>query len=103
MRIRQENPSAIDFDNIPCVMADDLTENEIKAYRLADNKTSELSLWSESLDDELANVVDIDMKDFGFEDITFETEFVEQDEIKEEKIKEGKKITCPSCGFEFEA
>lgn len=51
---------------VPCVVADDLTEEQIKALRLADNKTNE-SEWDLSyLDDELDTILDIDMSQFGF-------------------------------------
>ena len=53
---------------VPCLMADDLTEEQIKAYRLADNKTNELAEWDfDLLDEELADILDIDMTDFGFD------------------------------------
>jgi len=55
---------------VPCVCADDLTEDEIKAFRLADNKTNESAWDDELLDlelDELAELDDIDMSDYGFE------------------------------------
>ena len=53
---------------VPCVIADDLDENQIKAFRLADNKTGELALWDfDGLVDELANICNIDMSDFGFD------------------------------------
>lgn len=53
---------------VPCLMADDLTEEQIKAYRLADNKTNELAEWDfDLLDEELSNILDIDMTDFGFD------------------------------------
>ena len=53
---------------VPCLMADDLTEEQIKAYRLADNKTNELAEWDfDLLDEELDSVLDIDMTDFGFD------------------------------------
>lgn len=52
---------------IPCIVADDLTREQIKAFRLADNKTSELSGWDfEKLDKELAEL-EMDMSMFGFE------------------------------------
>ena len=52
----------------PCVMADDLTPAQIRAYRLADNKTHELSEWDfDLLDMELASLPDFDMSDFGFD------------------------------------
>lgn len=58
------------FDTAPCIRADDLTEDEIKAYRLADNKLNESEWDSELLDlelDELDELDDIDISDFGFE------------------------------------
>lgn len=52
---------------IPCVIADDLSEEQIKAFRLADNKVGELAGWDfEMLDMELIGVDGIDMEQFGF-------------------------------------
>ena len=54
--------------SVPCVVADDLTDEQIKAYRLADNKVSEDSEWDmDLLHGELADIIDIDMTDFGFD------------------------------------
>lgn len=57
------------LDKVPCTRADDLTEAQIKALRLADNKTNE-SEWSfDELESELAELtLDFDMSDFGFGD-----------------------------------
>ena len=53
---------------VPCVVADDLTEDQIKAFRLADNKTAELAEWDYALlDEEIAELTDIDMSLFGFD------------------------------------
>lgn len=53
---------------IPCIIADDLTEEQIKAFRLADNKTSELAEWDlDLLKIELDDITDIDMSEFGFD------------------------------------
>ena len=50
----------------PCVVADDLTPDQVKAYRLADNKVAEMADWDFSaLEEELAGI-DLDMTDFGF-------------------------------------
>lgn len=52
---------------VPCIVADDLTEEQIKAFRLADNKVSEFATWDfELLDIELDNIACINMNDFGF-------------------------------------
>ncbi len=54
----------------PCIRADDLTPEQIEAFRLADNKTSELSAWDFSLlDEELSGLKNLDMRLFGFDDI----------------------------------
>jgi uncharacterized cupredoxin-like copper-binding protein len=53
---------------VPCLVANDLDKERVKAYRLADNKTGELSTWDfEKLEQELKNIdLDINMGDFGF-------------------------------------
>ena len=52
---------------VPVTVAENLTDEQAKAYRLADNKTGELADWDvDMLDDELAGIEDIDMSDFGF-------------------------------------
>ena len=61
------------YAEVPCVVADDLTDAEIKAFRLADNKIAELSGWDfDLLDEELSELkidFDEDMADFGFGEI----------------------------------
>lgn len=54
---------------VPCIVADDLTEEQIKAFRLADNKTAEAAEWDiELLNTELLDLeANFDMADFGFE------------------------------------
>ena len=47
---------------VPCIVADDLTPEQIKAYRLADNKTAELAEWDmELLPLELDDLQEFDM------------------------------------------
>jgi hypothetical protein len=53
---------------VPTIVADDLDDNQIRAFRLADNKTAELAGWDWSaLEEELAKVRDIKVEDFGFD------------------------------------
>lgn len=56
------------MNKVPVVVAKDLTNEQVKAYRLADNKTAELAGWNfELLDVELADISgDIDMEALGF-------------------------------------
>lgn len=53
---------------VPCVIAEDLTDEQIKAYRLADNKTNESEWIDNLLKTELEGITDIDMSEFGFEE-----------------------------------
>lgn len=56
------------LERVPCVVVDDLTPQQIKALRLADNKTNELAKWDfGELDKELADLLDMDMERFGFD------------------------------------
>ena len=93
---------------VPCIIADDLSEEQIKAFRLADNKVGELAEWDfDLLGEELDGIFDIDMGDFGF-DFGSDTGFNE-DALNElfadapEKEKKPKMIKCPHCGEVFEA
>lgn len=57
------------IEDIPCIVADDLSDEQIKAFRLADNKTGELAGWDfDMLTEELSGLdfSGIDMEQFGF-------------------------------------
>ncbi|WP_283598212.1 ParB N-terminal domain-containing protein [Ligilactobacillus saerimneri] len=89
---------------VPVVVADGLSEEQVKAYRLADNKTGELSDWNTKLlDDELQSLVDMDMSDFGFdEDIEFEPADSVSVKIDEPvESLDQTEVTCPHCGETF--
>lgn len=93
----------IGMKKIPCIVADDLTEEQIKAFRIVDNKTSEFSSWDfPELENQLEDIISIDMKSFGFEEIEsidMSDFFTEKDEIKEKKQNV---IVCPNCGKQIE-
>lgn len=68
---------------VPVLVADDLSEEQVKAYRLADNKTAEFAEWDfDKLSEELDGIEDIDMEDFGFDLSDFE----EEPEITEDEF-----------------
>lgn len=68
---------------VPCIMADDLTPSQVKAYRLADNKVAEASEWDyDLLEEELEGILDIDMSDFGFETESEDTAEAVEDEYE---------------------
>lgn len=66
---RYEALKQLGTENVPCIVADDLSEKQIKAFRLADNKVAEKASWDFKLlemeFEELMN--DFDMGDFGFD------------------------------------
>lgn len=67
------------LESCPCIVADDLSEEQIQAFRLADNKVAEFAEWDEELlAIELGEIVDIDMSDFGF-NFDMDEESVEDD------------------------
>ena len=58
------------LSTVPCIVADDLTDEQIKAFRLADNKVSEKAEWDfDLLAEEIGDLVDFDMTVFGFDDL----------------------------------
>lgn len=83
------------MDKVPCIVADDLTDEQIKAFRLADNKVSEFALWDfELLNDELNDVMDIDMKEFGFGlDFDIDTGSGDYDDDDEPSVLTDEKYT----------
>lgn len=65
---RYKAAKKLGMDKVPVVVADSLTDEQVRAYRLADNKTGELTDWDpEQLDIELGDILDLDMSDFGFD------------------------------------
>ena len=80
----------LNMDSVPCVRADDLTDEQIKALRLADNKTNESEWDFDLLDMELSDI-EIDMEQFGFDlDIDDEPQEVVEDDYNEEPPAEPK-------------
>lgn len=71
------------LDSVPCVIADDLTEDQIKAFRLADNKTAELAEWDfDKLETELAELAEkgINMDGFGFDEFESDPQEIIEDD-----------------------
>lgn len=68
---RYKAAKKLGFDEVPCIIADDLTDEQIKAFRLADNKVAEKAEWDFNLlPAELEDLFDFDMTVFGFEEDT---------------------------------
>ena len=85
------------LDTVPCIVADDLTDEQIKEYRLVDNKVAEFSNWDFiSLEQELEDL-DFGGADFGFPELNIDWADVE--DISEETYEEPPKelLQCPKC------
>lgn len=112
---RHKAAKKLGLEEVPCVIADNLTEKQVKKYRLADNKVGELAEWDEEL--LWAELQDIGigegMEDFGFDeadfnieddDIEVEEDFYEPELPKEPKAKRGDiyqlgehRLMCGDC------
>lgn len=98
---RLKAANKLNLEKVPCVVADDLSEEKVKALRLADNKVSELAQWDlGKLEEELKDLdemeLDFEMSDFGFSEIGGGTELTEVEEddfdgtlLEEPKAKLG--------------
>lgn len=65
---RYKAAKKLGWDEFPCVVAEALSDEQARAYRMADNKTGEFADWDDDkLDEELAKILDIDMGAFGFD------------------------------------
>lgn len=105
------------LETVPCVVASDLTPQQVKAFRLADNKVAEASGWDyEKLEQELADIMNpeeldelqqelegIDMTQFGFADSgTDNLQDIFEDAPQSHHEKKPKTVCCPHCGETFE-
>ena len=83
---------------VPCEYADDLTDDQIKAYRLADNKLNESPWDFDLVDAELTSIsTDIDMSDFGFEK-ALEMQFeIDETDLDDDTKKENVTVSI-NCG-----
>lgn len=82
------------LDEVPVTIANDLTEEQIKAYRLADNRVAELAGWDEQLlKEELAKIKGVDLSGLGFDG-----EMLKGVQMNNLGIK---RHVCPRCGAEW--
>lgn len=65
---RYKAAKKLGLETVPVIVADDLSEEQIKAFRLADNKVGEIAVWDlDLLNEELNDILDLDMSAFGFD------------------------------------
>lgn len=97
---RYKAAKKLGLKKVPCVVADDLTPEQIKAFRLADNKVSEYSNWDYRLLDVELSSLACDMTEFGFYDSELDFESVVKDLTEENPQAPRQNLsTCPKCGY----
>lgn len=80
------------LDKVPVIRATDLTYEQVRAFRLADNKVGELSGWKiDKLVKELSEI-NVDMRRFGF---------LEEQEAEETDEQDGKSSEIVTLSFQF--
>lgn len=95
----------LDLSNVPVVVASKLTPKQVRAYRIADNKTNEFSEWDfDLLKTELKN---IDELFTGFTDTEIEDLLNSKDVVNKSSELDASNFSefdhqCPKCGFEYD-
>lgn len=103
---RKRAAEFIGLKTVPTIVASDLSDEQIKAFRLADNKVSEFSEWNEELLQEELKSLEQEMDLFGFDIKDMEMpDFQPVDEDTQPALDEFDPIMvkCPHCQGEFDA
>ena len=100
---RREAAILAGYKEVPYIVAKDLTEEQVRAYRIADNKLAELATWDEEvLREELFSLqeADFELEVMGFTEIDLMKLLDEEEEEPErEKAPKEKKTTLPMLRF----
>ena len=94
---RYKAAQKLNLKEVPTIIADDLSPEQINAFRLADNKVAELAEWDEEkLWQELNQIENIDMSSMGFDpEFYFEEETPTFEDLDEEvEIDTTQPTTC---------
>lgn len=98
---RREAAILAGLEKVPYIIKDNLSPEQVKAYRIADNKLAELSTWDdEALKAELFELQELEypLEVMGFTEMDIKDLFEEKEEPKEKKNKE-EKTTLPMLRF----
>lgn len=109
---RLEAAKKLGLDKVPVIQFEHLTEQQKRAYVIADNRLAELSSWDETmLKSELSELQEFgfDIELTGFDDSFLipvnepvkGKDYTGSKEINEDDFKEFDHV-CPKCGFEFD-
>jgi ParB-like chromosome segregation protein Spo0J len=92
---------------VPCISCDDMTPDQVRAFRLVDNKVSEFADWDlPKLNEELReiDIPELDLEKFGFHELPELDidEYLKDYQQPEAKEEEPQRIQCPHCGEWFD-
>lgn len=103
---RLEAAKRLGIKEVPTIKAEELTDNQIKAFRIMDNKSSEYADWDydllmEEIED-LKEDEDFDLDATGFSKADLDN-IEKQSEKAIEEIDEDieTKFECPKCGYKY--
>lgn len=90
------------LEKVPYIVVDWMSPEQVKAYRIADNKLGELSTWDEvALKEELFELKELDfpLEVMGFTEMDLKDLFVEEEPEEKEKAPKEEKTTLPMLRF----
>lgn len=111
--LRLKAAKALGHKEIPVIFVDDMSEDQIRAFRLSINKISELADWDLDLlkgEFDALREADFDFSTTSFEAYEISELFQPEEEVKpvgtEEQFqldeqKKKRRTTCPACGYRF--
>ncbi len=107
--LRLKAAKKLGLEEVPVILADDMTDAQIKAFRLSVNKTAEFAEWDfDLLKLELQDLgelnFDLELTGFDLSEVAslFDDSDVHAPEDFNEVDEKEMKNKCPKCGFEFD-
>lgn len=89
---RHKAAKKLGLTTVPVIRADDLTDDQIRAFRLADNKVSEFATWDlDKLEKEL-DAIQADMSLYGFDSLEQDLDGIQEPDIDEAATDDDSKI-----------
>lgn len=104
---RYKAAEKLGLSEVPCIIADDLSPDQIKAFRLADNKVSEFSTWDFELLEKEMSELDFDFEEFGFSKLHVTEDFDDENDFKDDGFKKdedelsGAKVRVGEYSFDL--
>lgn len=85
---------------VPCIIADDLTEEQIREYALLDNKLNEIAEWDYELLSEELMQLDLDEFELNWGVLDENIDWDNVGDLSDQTYEEPEKkyIRCPQCG-----